>query len=90
MTYSAGNCLVCITGVLLFLVPSGGGSVFIGCNMCQAAWEVPAPVTGWEHSIPEFAPHGFRAATEPEVRACGQDMGHVARVDDEQFRLFHQ
>ena len=86
MTLSAGYCPVCsITGTLVFLVAHDTHRVFIACNMCEAAWKTPAPVEGWDKSIRDFAPQGFRQATLSEVADAGQDMGLVQRVSDDQF-----
>ena len=89
MALAAGWCPVCsVTGRLLFLKALHGGQVFIGCNMCEAGWVLPAPVTNWDNSIIDYAPKGFRAATQAEVSAAGQDMRIVETVSDSEMDLF--
>ena len=88
MILSAGDCPTCgVTGKLLFLVAEHNGRIFIACNMCQAAWDAPSPVKGWDHSLPDFAPRGFRPASLVEVRSSGQNLRRVFDVADDEFSL---
>lgn len=93
MVISPGDCNVCgEVGRVVFLVAKHNGTVFLACNSCKAASRAAEFKAHWladgHTGIKEFAPGGFRPATEDEVAAEGYDLRRVRRMSDDEFELF--
>ena len=93
MILSPGDCNVCgEVGRVVFLVADHDETVFLACNSCNAASRASAFKDYWladgSQAIEEFAPRGFRPATESEVASEGYDLGRVRRMSDAEFELF--
>ena len=94
MVLSPGDCNVCgeVGGRVIFLVAEHDGTVFLACNSCMAASHASEFRDRWHadgrQAIEQFAPKGFRPATETEVSAEGYELQHVRRMKDEEFELF--
>ncbi|MFI5403338.1 MAG: hypothetical protein ACHQ1G_10400 [Planctomycetota bacterium] len=76
----------------MFLTALHDGTVFLACNSCQSAsggaefkdyW-----LTDGTQAIEEFAPEGFRLATEEEVASLGYDLSLMRPVNDDEIELF--
>jgi hypothetical protein len=93
MVLSPGDCNCCgVLGKVVFLAALHDGVVFLACNFCSSASRASEYEDHWltdgSHPISEFAPRGFRPASEREVASQGYDLSRVLRLDDEEFELF--
>lgn len=92
MVFSPGDCNCCgEIGKVIFLASLHDGTVFLACNSCGAASDASAFKDYWladgSQAIKEFAPKGFRPATEREVAAQGYDLSRVRHLEDGEFEL---
>lgn len=92
MVLSAGPCNCCGEfGQVIFLTALIDGTVFLACSSCAAASNVSEYTDCWEadgrQAVKEFAPTGFRAATEAEVASAGYDLSRVRRVHDVELEM---
>jgi hypothetical protein len=92
MVLSPGHCNICgELGWVLFLAALHDGRVFLACNCCKSASSASEFSYYWladgTQAIEEFAPTGFRPASEAEVAAQGYDLSRVERLEDEEFEL---
>jgi hypothetical protein len=93
MAFSPGECNCCgELGRLVFLAALHDGTVFLACNSCASASKASDFDGHWladgTQAIEEFAPRGFRAATEAEVAAQGYDPSRLQHVNDDELELF--
>jgi hypothetical protein len=89
MILSAGDCPVCSAlGRVIFLTAEPQGVVFVACNSCKGASLPTDTGDNWlRQPVEDYAPTGFRAASQQEVMATGFDMRRVIIVSEGEFQL---